>query len=182
MKNLTLITGNPGKAEQIQRHLSIPVTHRKLDLNEIQSLDLEEITKKKAEEAFSILKSPVLVEDTSLIFPALGKLPGPLIKWFFEELGNEGLCKLLDKYEDRSAIAEVVFGLHTGTEVILFHSNSIFGSVATSPRGDKKFGWDPIFIPNGQTKTWAEMSYEEQDATSMRKNALSKLEKYLTFT
>lgn len=90
MKEITFITGNPSKAEQLGRHLGHPVKHLKLDIPEIQSLDLREVTRHKVEEAFRQINSPVLVEDTSLTFNSLGKLPGPLIKWFLTELGNEG--------------------------------------------------------------------------------------------
>jgi len=175
---ITFVTGNKSKAEQLAFHLSLPVEHRKLDLAEIQSLNLEEVVRDKAERAWNILKTPVLVEDTSLTFPALGKLPGPLIKWFLTELGNEGLTRLLDG-KDRSAQAEVMFGLHDGTECHIF-TGSIQGSVAESPQGEIGFGWDPIFIPQGSDKTWAEMTLEEQSDTSMRRIALKKLQEFLS--
>ncbi len=172
---LTFITGNAAKAEQLGRHLNFPVTHQKVDLVEIQSLDLNEIVKHKAKEAFKIVGTPVLIEDTSLVFTALGKLPGPLIKWFLTELDNEGLARLLDGYEDRSARAEVLFGLYDGTKLRTFFGSSV-GSIAKKPRGEHGFGWDPIFIPKGYDKTWGEMIPEEQKETSMRRIALKKLE------
>ncbi|MBI3289904.1 hypothetical protein HYZ78_00735 [Candidatus Microgenomates bacterium] len=79
IKSLTFVTGNAAKAEQLARHLNFPVKHEKLDLLEIQSLDPTEIIEHKVKEAYKIIKNPVLVEDTSLIFCALGKLPGPLM-------------------------------------------------------------------------------------------------------
>lgn len=176
--SLTFITGNAAKAEQLGRHLEYPVTHHKLDLPEIQSLDLREIIEHKAKEAYGQIKSPILVEDTSLVFTALGKLPGPLIKWFLKELDNEGLCKLLDNYSDRSAFAQVCFGLYDGEELKVFEGE-MKGTIALSPKGEQGFGWDPIFIPEGQTKTWGEMSPEEQKRTSMRRIALKKLESFL---
>ena len=178
LESLTFITGNLSKAEQLGRHLKYPVNHTKLDLNEIQSTDLETVVSHKATEAYRILGKPVLVEDTSLIFTALGKLPGPFIKWFLESLGNDGLCNLLNGFIDRSAKAEVMFGLHTGKRVVVFDAQ-IHGTIAPSPKGEKGFGWDPIFIPQGYKKTWGEMNMEEQDNTSMRKIALAKLESYL---
>lgn len=177
MNKITFITGNAAKAEQLGRHLNYPVEHLKLDLPEIQSLHLEEIVEHKAKEAYKQIHSPVLVEDTSLVFSALGKLPGPLIKWFLTELKNEGLCKLLDVYKDRSAVARVVFGCYDGDKLQMF-DGEIKGRIAESPRGNEGFGWDPIFIPDGWDKTWGEMTIEEQAHTSMRKIALQKLEKF----
>ena len=85
MKSLTFITGNPNKADQLSRYLSFPVEHVKLDIPEIQSLDLEEVATEKAKAAYAVLGTPVLVEDTSLTFVALSGLPGTLIKWFLDQ-------------------------------------------------------------------------------------------------
>ncbi len=176
--SITFITGNPSKAEQLARHLDYPVKHQKLDLPEIQSLNLREIVEHKSQEAYKLIGSPVLVEDTSLTFSCLGRLPGPLIKWFLTELDNTGLCKLLNPYENRDALAEVCFGLYDGKKLHTFEGQ-IKGAVADSPRGAKGFGWDPIFIPEGHTKTWSEMSIEEQRETSMRRIALKQLDTFI---
>lgn len=178
IKDLTFITGNQSKADQLSRHLEFPVNHLKLDLVEIQSLNLEKVTFFKAKEAFAKIKKPVLVEDTSLTFKALGALPGPLIKWFLHELGNDGICKLLDGFDNRSALAEVCFGFYDGKNLKLVKSK-MPGMIAKKPRGKAGFGWDPIFIPEGYDKTWGEMSDEEQKKSSMRRVALQKLEEYL---
>ena len=175
---LTFITGNAAKAEQLGRHLNHPVAHKKIDLPEIQSLDLREVVEHKAKEAYGHTNSPVLVEDTSLVFTALGRLPGPLIKWFLTELDNDGLCKILNNYEDRSCVAEVCFGLYDGHELKTFEGQAR-GTIAPTPRGEKGFGWDPVFVPEGHEKTWGEMDPEEQKETSMRRIALKKLEAHL---
>lgn len=176
--DITFITGNKGKVAQVNRILNTPIKHKSLDLSEIQSLDLKEIVTHKAKEAFRILQSPVLVEDVGLVFTALNKLPGPLIKWFLKELENEGLCRLLDGYPTREASGEVVYGLCDGETVHLF-SGVAKGTIAMGPRGDRGFGWNPVFIPEGHTRTLAEMSDEEQDNLPMRKPALRKLEDFL---
>lgn len=174
---ITFITGNLGKVKQVEHYLNHPLNHQKLDLPEIQSLDLEEIVRGKAEAAYAILGKPVLVEDTSLTFHALGRLPGPLIKWFLEELDNEGLARLLDG-KDRRATAQVCFGYHDGSNCHFF-SAEIPGQIVDTPRGDNTFGWNPVFVADGETKTWAEMTLEEQSATSMRRIALEKLHQFL---
>lgn len=178
MKTITFITGNQAKFNQLSRHLNFPLRHKQLDLAEIQSLDVKKIVEHKAQQAYSILHEPVIVEDTSLTFNALGKLPGTLVKWFFEELGNEGLCRLLDQYKNRSAVAIVTFGIYDGKKLKII-SNSINGGIAKSPRGKNEFGWDPIFIPKGYNITWAEMSDEEQKNSSLRLPAVRKLDRYL---
>ncbi|HUX36084.1 MAG TPA: non-canonical purine NTP pyrophosphatase [Candidatus Paceibacterota bacterium] len=213
LNKITFITGNAAKAEQLRRHLKCPVLHKKIDLDEVQSLDLKKIVEHKSREAYKKIsaqggpasggKSAVLVEDVSLAFHALGKLPGPLIKWFLGELDNDGLCKMLDGYKNRNATAEVCFGLYDGKELKIFEGK-MEGKIATHPRGKTDFGWDPIFIPleagrpkvpvalarrrgrpltgfipKGSKKTNAEMSVKEQNKFSMRKIALKKLEMFL---
>jgi inosine triphosphate pyrophosphatase len=176
--NLTFITSNPSKAAFVSEFLEHPIGHKSLDLAEVQSLDLEEVTCCKAQEAFRILKTPVLVEDISLVFHALNQLPGPLIKWFLQSIGNDGICNLLNQYEDRSATAEVRFCLYDGEEIHMFKGLKK-GEIAAAPRGEKGFGWDPIFIPEGFTQTWGEMDTAEQFASSMRQPAISELRTYL---
>ncbi len=174
----TLITGNAGKAEEVARYIGMQIPHQSFDLEEIQSLKLEDVVRDKAARAFEKVGEPILVEDVSLVFHALGKLPGPFIKWFRKELSNEGLCRLLDE-KDRSCTATVCYGLHDGKEIHLFEG-SMVGSVALSPRGDNSFGWSPIFIPEGYEKTYAELSTEEQSLVAMRNKALPKLREFLT--
>ena len=175
LDTLTFITSNPAKVRLLSHYLDFPVIHTSIDLIEIQSLDLPTILEYKAREAYAQVRAPVLVEDTSLRFLALGQLPGPLIKWFLAELGTDGLCRLLDGYPDRAALAEVQYGLYDGHTFQAF-AGAQPGSIAPAPRGSNGFGWDSIFIPAGQQKTWAEMTAEEARETSMRRIALQKLE------
>jgi non-canonical purine NTP pyrophosphatase (RdgB/HAM1 family) len=176
--NITFITGNAGKAEEISRYLGIPVDHQSLDLDEIQSLDLEEIVKDKAMRAYEKVGKPVLVEDVSFVFYSLGKLPGPLIKWFLKELDNEGLCRLVDG-KARDCIATVCYGFHDGKDIKLF-SGSMSGLVSDSPRGSNSFGWASVFIPDGHDKTYAELSNEEQTPIAMRNKALKMLREFMS--
>jgi XTP/dITP diphosphohydrolase len=71
-----------------------------------------------------------------------------------------------------------MFGLYDGETLRVFEG-SIEGSIVPTPKGGHGFGWDPIFIPKGHTKTWGEMDTEEQKETSMRRIALKKLETHL---
>jgi inosine triphosphate pyrophosphatase len=178
IKKLTFVTSNKSKAEQLGRHLDFPVVHQKVDVKEIQSLNLKEVVEEKVKEAYKIIKGPVLVEDTSLTFKSFGNLPGPLIKWFLISLGNTGLTKVLNSYKDRAATAEVCFGLYDGEE-LLFFEGKMEGKISKEPFGESGFGWDPIFIPKGYKKTWGQMSAEEQSKTSIRKIGLKKLEDFL---
>lgn len=175
---LIFITSHALKAEQLSLYLHYPVIHKPLDIPEIQSLDPIAVVTHKVKTAYAYVKKPVLVEDISIRFEALGALPGTLIKWFLVELRPEGLCRLLQGYENKTAFVEPYFAFYDGNDVEIFCA-SIEGSITPVPRGNNGFGTDAIFVPKGNTKTWGEMTAEEQMATSVRKIALAKLEAYL---
>ena len=180
MKNkLTFITGNIAKAEYLSRQLGFEIDHHKLNLSEIQSLNLEEVVIDKARRAHEVLRTPVLVEDASLTINGMGGLPGPLVKWFFESIGNEGICRFADMSSSRKAVTEVVFGYCDENGVKTF-AGSKSGLISQTPRGEGGFGWDAVFIPEGYKKTRAEMSQAEMDASTMRKEAIEKLAKYFS--
>jgi inosine triphosphate pyrophosphatase len=119
MKGVTFITGNQKKAEYLQKYLGVPIAHKKIDLDELQSLELREIVEHKLRQAFAHLKSPVLVEDSALEFCALGKLPGTFIKFFEQEMSFTDICSLLNNKE-RSAIAKCGFGYFDGVHYQYF--------------------------------------------------------------
>lgn len=158
--DLVFITGNQNKADYLAKLLGMPVDHQKIDLDEIQSLDIRAITEHKVRQAYEIAKRPVLVEDVGLTIQALGRLPGPFIKWFIDDIGVEGICRLADLTPERAAFASCCYGYYDGTDLKLFYSE-LSGTIAEQPRGDGGFGWNPVFIPAGQPLTLGEMSEEE---------------------
>lgn len=179
MKRVTFITGNQHKADYLQKLLGIEIAHQKIDLDEIQSTDLDEIVKHKVKQAYDILLKPVLVEDVSLEFNALGGLPGPFIKFFVDGPGLEATAKLLDSFADKTATAKCTFGYFDGTKLQLFHG-SLNGEIAAEPRGDGGYGWDRIFIPNGfGGLTRAQLSQEMNDETYQIIKPFSQLREFL---
>ena len=165
--NVIFITGNQRKADFMAKYLNYPIDHRKLDLDEIQSLDVHVVIEHKVRQAYKVVKNPVLVEDIGLYFNAMGRLPGVLIRWFLEEIGNDGLCRLLDVYDDRSAVAKVCYAYYDGSLLKIF-DGEVAGRISDTPKGDDGFGWNCVFIPDGSNKTYAEMDGEETDKFSLR--------------
>lgn len=158
------ITGNQSKADYLSRQLGVEIEHQKIDLLELQSTDLHEIVAHKLRQAYKVCQSPVLVEDVSLVFNALGDLPGPYIKWFVEHSGDEACCKMLDGFNDRSAVIKCTFGYYDGKQMRFFDSE-LPGAIANQPRGENGFGFDKFFINKGYDITRAEMSQEENELT-----------------
>jgi inosine triphosphate pyrophosphatase len=177
MKDVVFVTGSDKKAEYLSKLLGVAVPYEKIDLPELQSLNLTEIVETKLEAAYEILKRPVLVEDVALEFTAFGRLPGTLIKWFRQELTDEELCRLLDG-RDRSAIARCTFGYYDGNNKVIFQG-SLSGSIPKHPAGDNGFGWDRIFIPEGYTVTRAELSTEDDEATYLMIKPVEKVRNFL---
>ena len=62
------------------------------------------------------IDGPTMVEDTSLCFDALGGLPGPYIKHFLETLGHDGLNRMLNGFDSRTAYAQCIFALSLGPQ------------------------------------------------------------------
>jgi len=171
---LYFITGNKNKFEEVKSFLK-DVELLDMDLPEIQSLDPEEIIKAKLREASKHKEGEFIVEDTSLSLESLNGLPGPLIKWFLKQLGREGLAKLT---LNSTAEAKTVIGYAKNKNDIYFFEGSVKGTIVL-PKKESNFGWDPIFQPEGFSKTFAEMTREEKTKISMRGQALRKLKEFL---
>ncbi|KAF8291264.1 hypothetical protein TcYC6_0123820 [Trypanosoma cruzi] len=172
---VTLVTGNDGKRREVQACLEghVLVENVNLDLPEMQSDSVFEISRNKALMAYDITKSPVLVEDTALCFDALGGLPGPYVKWFFERIGPTGLIKLLEGFDTRRAYATCVFTYCASPDVVLQFEGRCDGRIVEAPRGEGGFGWDSVFEPDeGCGQTFAEMQDEEKNRISPRAKAL----------
>ena len=123
-------------------------------------------------------QGPVLVEDSSLECKALGKLPGPFIKWFIQELGLEKLCGLLEG-RDRAAVARCVYGYFDGSTEQYFEGG-MTGIIAKMPAGERGYGYDSIFIPKGYTITRAQMSEEDDKKTYLQIKPLAQVKEFLT--
>ena len=170
------VTGNKSKLREIESILELKLEHIDLDLDEIQAVEVKKVVEHKTRQAFKKIKKPVLTEDTGLYFEEWGGLPGALVKWFDKTLGYKKICQLLGT--NRQAQAQTVIGYFDGKRYKDF-VGEIKGSIAQNPRGKYGFGWDPIFIPQGYKKTFAQMTLKEKNKISMRKIAAAKLKKFL---
>ncbi len=176
--NVVFVTGNVNKAKYFSELIGLPIEHQKADIHEIQSLDLMEIVEHKAKEAFEQIKKPVIVEDASVTISTLGKLPGPLIKWFVEEIGLERICRLADIDEDRSATASDAFAYYDGQTLTHFEG-SLNGTIAKHPLGNGGYDWDKIFIPHYSKQTLAEMDHEEYKIGHLKIKPILEVKEFL---
>ncbi len=167
-------TTNANKLREVSDILGFPIEQISLELLEPQSLDVAEVVSIKAKDAYERAGKPVLVEDTGLEFLAWKGMPGALIKWFMDTVGNEGVLRMMTGETDRRAVAKTAVGFYDGSAVHVF-LGELQGTVAAEIKGKSSFGWDPLFIPDGHTRSFAEMTGEEKNAISMRRLALENM-------
>jgi non-canonical purine NTP pyrophosphatase (RdgB/HAM1 family) len=168
------VSSNAGKAREVAAILGFELERLEVDIPEIQALDVRDVVREKALAAFAIAGRPVLVEDTGLYITALNGLPGALVKWFLATIGPAGICAMLPADAPRTAIARTAVALHDGTDVTVL-TGEVPGQIVPSPRGSLGFGWDPVFLPDGASDTFAEISQEEKNRFSMRRAALEQV-------
>jgi XTP/dITP diphosphohydrolase len=169
------VTSNPNKAREVAEILKVELTSVALDLPELQTLDVAEVAASKAATAREILDdpdSPILVEDSGLVVEAWNGLPGALTKWFLRSVGNEGLLRMLSLEEDRSAQAVCAVAVASADGSVRAFTGVVRGSIAYQPRGAEGFGWDPIFVPEGHSETYAELGPRKHEI-SHRARALA---------
>lgn len=174
------VTGNQYKADKLNQLLGLSLEHQSVHLDEIQAMNSEVVTEHKARQAFEILQKPVLVEDTTLEIAALGGLPGPFIKFFIEQSnGGEMICRMLDGFSDRSAVATSIFAYYDGATMELIRGDH-GGRIAQEPRGTGGYGWDVVFEPDGfGGKTNAELSLEQYNTVYASAKPMKQLKKFL---
>lgn len=180
MQIITLVTGNAHKLEEWRQlwPLDTELAAQDIDLVEEQGAP-EYIVSQKAKQAFSLIGSPVIVEDVAAGLDRLGGFPGPYIKHLISDLRDAADCNPRDglyavaRKSGEAATAHCIAAYFDGEELITA-TGTVHGTVV-APRGERGFGFDFSFVPNGETRTYAEMSAEEKAATSHRARAIALL-------
>ncbi|MBQ8425429.1 MAG: non-canonical purine NTP pyrophosphatase [Clostridia bacterium] len=162
---ITYVTGNKAKIESAKQFLEpygIKVNHIKMETPEIQADFVDEIAKYSAKYACKILNKDVIKNDTGFYVDALGGFPGAYSHYVEDKIGFEGLLKLLDGVENRKAsFVEAFAYCKVGKEPIIFKSITS-GIISKEPQGSYGWGWDFVFIPDGEEKTLASFPDNER--------------------
>jgi XTP/dITP diphosphohydrolase len=166
---LVLVTTRVEKAEEARR-LGFDVAQEAMELPELQALDPEEIVEAKARAAFARAGRAVIVEDSGLAVAAWRGFPGALVKWMEKTVGLDGMARMLDAFPDRTATAVCVVACFDGRDLGVGRGE-VRGTIAGAPRGSGGFGWDRLFVPEGDTRTFAEMPPAAKDRVSHRRRA-----------
>ncbi|MCD6340456.1 MAG: XTP/dITP diphosphatase [Desulfurococcales archaeon] len=179
---VNIITANEGKAREfieLGKVYGIEVNIVRIPKVEIQSEKLEEIAMYSAINAVIHIRDYVVVEDAGLFIEALNGFPGPYSSYVYKKLGIEGVLKLMDGVSDRRAYFKSVIAFASPTGLVKIFEGVVHGEIALSARGSGGFGFDPIFIPKGERRTFAEMSVSEKNKYSHRARAFKELANWL---
>ena len=180
---LVVASANPDKVAEIAAVLrGVELLPRPPEVGDVEETGetLEENARIKALAIVEATGEPAVADDTGLEVRALGGAPGVYSSRFAGPGATyaDNVAALLDALgatDDRAARFRTVAlaRFPDGTEVVA--DGAVGGTIATSPRGDNGFGYDPVFVPDGEDRTYAEMTVEEKNALSHRGRAFRAL-------
>ena len=168
-----------GKFEEILSLSEAGVVHETIE----DGNTFMENSLKKAREISEITGCAALADDSGICVDALGGAPGIYSARFAGEYkgqesddkNNELLLEKLCGSHNRSAHYTCAMAVVYPDGSRVTAEGYMFGSIIESPRGNAGFGYDPLFVPEGDTRTVAEMTDEEKNAISHRGKALMAL-------
>ena len=186
---LVFATQNNGKYDEVNKMMPSNITLLSLkDLNFKEHLKetgktLKQNAKIKSDFIFENFRINCFADDTGLEIDSLNGMPGVYSARFAGENCNsqdniEKVWKLLIKHENTNARFKSVFSLNLNGKTFFFEGK-IDGKIIFERKGQNGFGYDSIFIPNGHSKTFAELNLVEKNKISHRSEALKKLIMFL---
>lgn len=147
------------------------------DIREILDSDINSVIMAKAASAYQVCRVPVIVEHGALVINYFNGFPGAVSKPMWDSMQGK-ICKLIPIGEPRDAVALSGVCYCDGFRRKVFVGKTE-GTISTQGRGGNGFQWDPIFIPNGSTRTYAEMDQTEKLKYSQAAKAYNELIKHL---
>lgn len=180
MQKIYYATGNPGKFHEISSYATkyftdVRIEQYDCELTEIQTLDQQEIAIHKAQQAYELLKHPVLVDDSGIFFHKYHQFPGTLSKFIHKSIGFEGILKLVDQ-GDKAAFFLTMVYYYGPNQYICFEGRSEgIINYDTSFKAPPTLPYDVLFSPQDTGKTYAELrSHDSFDEYNVRTQAFKK--------
>jgi XTP/dITP diphosphohydrolase len=181
-KPLVLVTQNEHKITELTplfKDFGVSFTKTDLEKTEIRSDDVRVVAKEAAKLATSALGQPVVVDDTGLFISSLNGFPRSYPAFVLETIGLDGILRLLEGVEDRSAYFITAVG-YADQERVMTFVGKMHGYISESAIGQAGFGYDPIFIPENLEKTYAQLTSVEKVSISHRTRAFRDFLKWYT--
>ncbi|MCI4351220.1 MAG: non-canonical purine NTP pyrophosphatase [Thermoplasmata archaeon] len=170
--DVRFVTSNRHKyreAKAVLAEFGIDLRWSRRTLAEPQADDLAAVVRAKLD-AVRGLSGLTLVEDSGLEIPALAGFPGVYSSYVLRTVGLDGVLRLL-RGRPRSAVFRAITGVARGSRSWVFPAETR-GRIATRARGSNGFGYDPIFVPAGSTRTFAELDPDAKSRLSHRGRSL----------
>lgn len=180
MLEIRFLSGNKFKIQEaslILESAGVSVVPVQVKVEEIQTEDTSRLVKDKAIKAFQKIGRPLFVEHTGLYIDYMNGLPGGLTQIFWDTLQAEKFTQLFGKEGNNTLVAKTVIGFIDGKRFHLFEG-SVKGHVPHEPKGNRDFQWDCVFVPDGESQTFAELG-DRKNEISMRKKALDQFSTFL---
>jgi XTP/dITP diphosphohydrolase len=177
---IRFVSGNQHKLDEartILEQLNIAVSSFKYPIEELQTIDTDRLVKDKAIKAFERLGEPLFVEHTGLYLNKLNGFPGGLTQIFWDTLEADRFAELFGDADSNQVKAKTIICYIDGKKFHTFEGE-INGTIASTPRGNRAFQWDCVFVPDGHSETFAELGTTKNEI-SMRKRALDSFAEYL---
>lgn len=190
MKTLLIATTNPGKVREVRHFFANYSINIVPYLEVLPDLVIDEThftyidnAREKAETLSKLTNMPVLADDSGFEIVALPHMLGVFSARYeptLDYLGkSQKILELMQNKNDRKGFFITALTLAIPGQPSIFVEARVLGTVATAIRGEYGFGYDPIFIPEGQNKTYGEMLIEEKQHYSHRFQALRLIEPFI---
>ncbi len=182
MRKVHLITSNPGKLKEFQaalEPLGYQVVHLPEEVEEMQADTLEEVVMDCLRQLRSRRIRDFVLDDSGLFIDGLKGFPGVYSSYVLRTLGCEGLLKLMEDVEPRSARFECCIGCSLEGRKDIVLKEVCAGRIIFDMRGKGGFGFDPIFAAEGEERSFAEMPLAEKNLISHRGKAIKSLARQL---
>ncbi len=148
--------------------------HIKTAYPEIQAESLEITIIPGLEWAAQKFPGPIMIDDSGLFIDALKGFPGVYSSYVFKSVGCDGILNLMEGIKNRSAKFECCIGFKAPGREPFIAKGVAEGSIAEAKVGTGGFGYDPIFVPEGYSKTYAQIDLDEKNRISHRGKAIAK--------
>lgn len=184
--SLLLATRNQHKIHEIKSILGADIDY--LQIADYLTIDIREAGRTltensliKAQYAFQVTGKPSLADDSGLFISALDNAPG-IFSSRYGKNDTDRIQRVLEELsgvQDREAAFRAVFVFYTAPEKYHIFEGECRGDITHEPRGAHGFGYDPIFIPHGYQRTFAELGQKTKNRISHRAQALKKFRRFL---
>jgi XTP/dITP diphosphohydrolase len=165
------------EANKVGTEFNITFTQVNIMYPEVRADSVRTVAEEGVRYVYNQIKRPIMVEDSGLFIEALNGFPGPYSAFVLSKIGLEGILKLMEDFDDRTAKFVSAIG-YCNRDTIEVFEGDIEGVLTTEEKGTHGFGYDPLFKAMGSMKTFAEDA-KHKNEVSHRRKATEALCRYL---